>query len=83
MAATAAAPAAPGTTATVTSVTAPGASSEPEVQDTDESPEQDAADGVAVPAAARTGDTPPRPVTRQQRVTGGTQRRPGARKKRR
>jgi preprotein translocase subunit SecF len=82
-AATAAAPAGPGTTATVTSVSALGASSEPEVQDTDESPEQDAADGVAVPAAARTGDTPPRPVTRQQRVTGGTQRRPGARKKRR
>jgi preprotein translocase subunit SecF len=82
-AATAAAPAAPGTTASFTSVSAPGASSEPEVQDTDESPEQDAADGVAVPAAARTGDTPPRPVTRQQRVTGGTQRRPGARKKRR
>ncbi|HEX3515444.1 MAG TPA: protein translocase subunit SecF [Trebonia sp.] len=78
-----AAPAAPGTPVTVGSVIAPGALSGPEVEDTDETPDQDAADGVAVPAAARTGDTPPRPVTRQQRVTGGTQRRPGARKKRR
>jgi preprotein translocase subunit SecF len=82
-AATAAAPAAPGTPVTFTSDTAPDASSGREVQDTDETSEQDAVDGVAVPAAARTGDTPPRPVTRQQRVTGGTQRRPGARKKRR
>ncbi len=39
--------------------------------------------GVAVPAAARSADAAPRPVTRQQRVTGGTQRRPGAKKKRR
>ena len=81
--ATAATAAAPGTTVTVAPPTAPDTSSGPEVQDTDETPDQDAADGVAVPAAARTGDTPPRPVTRQQRVTGGTQRRPGARKKRR
>ncbi len=50
----------------------------------DDAAEQDAADGVTVPAAtARTSDTPPRPVTRQQRVTGSAQRRPGARKKRR
>jgi preprotein translocase subunit SecF len=87
-AAAAAAPAAPGTPLTATSVAAPDASSGPADQDTDdqgmgEAAEQDAVDGVAVPAAARTGDTPPRPVTRQQRVTGGTQRRPGARKKRR
>jgi len=47
----------------------------------DEGEEQDA--GVAVPAAARSADTPPRPVIRQQRVTGGAQRRPGAKKKRR
>jgi preprotein translocase subunit SecF len=82
-AATAAAPAAPGTRVTVASAIEPDASAGPEDQDTDETAEQDAADGVAVSAAARTGDTPPRPVTRQQRVTGGAQRRPGARKKRR
>jgi preprotein translocase subunit SecF len=69
---------------TATAVTVPGAPAEPADRDTDEPPEQDTDDGVAVPAAAsRTGDTPPRPVTRQQRVTGSTQRRPGARKKRR
>jgi preprotein translocase subunit SecF len=39
--------------------------------------------GVAVTAAARSADAAPRPVARQQRVTGGTQRRPGAKKKRR
>jgi preprotein translocase subunit SecF len=71
-----------------TPVTVSGAPAEPadqdQDQDQDEAVEQDAGDGVAVPAAAaRTGDTPPRAVTRQQRVTGGTQRRPGARKKRR
>jgi preprotein translocase subunit SecF len=45
---------------------------------------QDTDDGVSVPAAAPSGaDTPPRPVSRQQRVTGSGQRRPGARKKRR
>jgi preprotein translocase subunit SecF len=67
-----------------TAVTVPGTLAGPaDDQDPDEAAEQDAADGVAVPAAARTGDTPPRPVSRQQRVTGGTQRRPGARKKRR
>jgi preprotein translocase subunit SecF len=82
-AATATAPAAPGTPFTVASAIEPDASSGPEDQDTDETAEQDAVDGVAVSAAARTGDTPPRPVTRQQRVTGGAQRRPGARKKRR
>jgi hypothetical protein len=61
----------------------PDSQSGAEDQDADETAEQDAADGVAVSAAARTGDTPPRPVTRQQRVTGSAQRRPGARKKRR
>jgi hypothetical protein len=66
----------------------PGPPAEPQDQDQDldqdEAAEQDSDDGMAVPAAAaRTGDTPPRSVTRQQRVTGGTQRRPGARKKRR
>jgi preprotein translocase subunit SecF len=80
--ATAAAPA-PGTPVTVTSATVPDSQPGPEDQDTDDTAEQDAADGVAVSAAARTGDTPPRPVTRQQRVTGSAQRRPGARKKRR
>jgi preprotein translocase subunit SecF len=77
------APAAPATP--VTGVTVPGSLAGPadQDQDTEETSEQDAVDGVAVSAAARTGDTPPRPVTRQQRVTGSTQRRPGARKKRR
>jgi preprotein translocase subunit SecF len=75
--------AAPGAPVTVASATVPDSQPGPEDQDTDDTAEQDAADGVAVPAAARTGDTPPRPVTRQQRVTGGAQRRPGARKKRR
>ena len=82
----AASPAGPMATApavTATAVTVPGVPAEPQDQDTDETAEQDAADGVAVSAAARTGDTPPRPVTRQQRVTGSAQRRPGARKKRR
>ena len=68
---------------TATAVTVPGPSAGPADQDLDDAAEQDAADDVAVPAAARTSDTPPRPVTRQQRVTGGTQRRPGAKKKRR
>jgi preprotein translocase subunit SecF len=78
------APATAGAPVTATAVTVPGASARPGDQDTDEAAEQDTDDGVAVPAAAsRTGDTPPRPVTRQQRVTGSTQRRPGARKKRR
>jgi preprotein translocase subunit SecF len=85
-AAAAASPAGPMATApaaTATAVTVPGVPAEPQDQDLDEAAEQDAADGVTVPAAsARTSDTPPRPVTRQQRVTG-TQRRPGARKKRR
>jgi preprotein translocase subunit SecF len=73
---------------TATAVTVPGLPAGPADQDLDDAAEpdgaeQDAADGVAVPAAARTSDTPPRPVVRQQRVTGGTQRRPGAKKKRR
>ncbi len=72
------------TTAGATPVTARSAEPADHGQDTDDRADQDAGDGVAVPAAAaRTGDTPPRPVTRQQRVTGGTQRRPGAKKKRR
>ena len=68
---------------TATAVTVPGPPAGPADQDLDDAAEQDTADGVAVPAAARTSDTPPRPVIRQQRVTGGTQRRPGAKKKRR
>jgi len=40
-------------------------------------------DGIAVSAAARSRDTTPRQVSRQQRVTGSAQRRPGAKKKRR
>jgi hypothetical protein len=49
-----------------------------------EAEDQYSDDDVAVSAAAgRTGDSTPRQVTRQQRVTGGTQRRPGTRKKRR
>ena len=57
-------------------------------QATGEAAEQD--DGIAVSAASRARDTgngsngTPRPVTRQQRVAGGSQqRRPGAKKKRR
>jgi len=48
--------------------------------------DQDTDDDVAVSAAAgrtASNDSAPRAVTRQQRVTGGTQRRPGTRKKRR
>jgi preprotein translocase subunit SecF len=75
-AATAAAPA-----SAVTTVT--GALAQPDDHDLDETADQDTADGVAVSAAARAGDPPPRPVTRQQRVTGGSQRRPGANKKKR
>jgi preprotein translocase subunit SecF len=79
-AATATAPATAATTVIATG-TLPGPSADQD-QDTDDAVE--AGDGVAVPAAARTtGDTPSRQVSRQQRVTGGTQRRPGARKKRR
>jgi preprotein translocase subunit SecF len=81
-AATATAPATAATTVTATG-TLPGPSADQDHdQDTDDAVE--AGDGVAVPAAARTtDDTPSRQVSRQQRVTGGTQRRPGARKKRR
>ena len=79
----AAAPAGGTAPVTVTAVTVPGTSAEPADDEDQDAVEADG-DGVAVPAAAaRTGDTPPRPVTRQQRVTGGTQRRPGAKKKRR
>jgi len=48
--------------------------------------DQETDDDVAVSAAAgrtASNDSAPRAVTRQQRVTGGTQRRPGTRKKRR
>jgi preprotein translocase subunit SecF len=49
-----------------------------------EADDQETDDDVAVSAAAgRPGDSAPRAVSRQQRVTGGTQRRPGTRKKRR
>jgi preprotein translocase subunit SecF len=89
---TASAPAA----AAATAATGPAAADEPDdpVDDTglepdDGPPEADEAvqqdgDGVAVPAAAaRARDAAPRPVVRQQRVTGSAQRRPGAKKKRR
>ena len=65
-------------------VTAPGeVDDEPVDTDAaaDEADEQDT--GVAVPAAARSADAAPRPVVRQQRVTGAAQRRPGPKKKRR
>jgi preprotein translocase subunit SecF len=76
-------PEAGGTPVTVTAAGMPAGLAARDTGEADEADEQDV-DGVAVPAAARPGDTPPRPVTRQQRVTGsGTQRRPGARKKRR
>jgi preprotein translocase subunit SecF len=52
--------------------------------DADEAAGRGSGDGVAVSAAApRSSDAAPRPVARQQRVTGSAQRRPGARKKRR
>ena len=50
-------------------------------QEAGEAEEQDS--GVTVTAAARSADAAPRPVVRQQRVTGTAQRRPGAKKKRR
>jgi preprotein translocase subunit SecF len=82
---TSAAPTAPVGATSVTVPGAPGGNQDHDqgVMDTDETTGQDTEDGVAVSAAARTGDTPPRPVIRQQRVTGGTQRRPGANKKKR
>lgn len=50
----------------------------------DSAEDQKTDDDVAVSAAAgRQSDSTPRAVTRQQRVTGGAQRRPGTRKKRR
>lgn len=72
--------------AAATAVTVPATPAEPAGPDPDpdDAAGLDSDDGVAVSAtAARTGDTAPRPVTRQQRVTGGAQRRPGAKKKRR
>jgi preprotein translocase subunit SecF len=74
------------TTGIAAADTMPGAADEaPADMDAEagEAAEQDS--GVAVPAAARSADTPPRPVVRQQRVTGSAQRRPGtnAKKKRR
>jgi preprotein translocase subunit SecF len=76
---------------TSTSATAAAAAAVPAEADDDltdmdsdaaEVTEQDG--GVAVPAAAsRSADAAPRPVVRQQRVTGSAQRRPGAKKKRR
>ena len=78
------------TTGPATTGTVPGASAELADQDQDQDQYQDtdeaagAGGGVAVPAAAsRVGDAQPRPVSRQQRVTGGTQRRPGTNKKKR
>jgi preprotein translocase subunit SecF len=73
---------------TVTTVTMPAASDEPadtgpDDGDLDTGAETEVgSDGIAV-SAARAGDPAPRPVARQQRVTGSAQRRPGARKKRR
>ena len=66
-------------------VAAPGeVDDEPADADADEADEADEQDnGVAVPAAARSADAAPRPVVRQQRVTGSAQRRPGPKKKRR
>jgi preprotein translocase subunit SecF len=83
--ATATAPVTAAAAVTATAVTVPGTADEPADQDLGPDDAVEAGgDGVAVPAAAaKTGGTPPRPVTRQQRVTGGTQRRPGAKKKRR
>jgi preprotein translocase subunit SecF len=85
--ATAASPASPAaavTPLTGPAVTGPGAPAGAVDEDQDDAAGPDAADGVTVPAAGRAGGTPPRPVTRQQRVTGSSpQRRPGARKKRR
>lgn len=79
-----AAGAAAATQATASPVTASGTPAGPPDLDTDETAEPDSGDGMAVPAAASRGrEAPPRPVTRQQRVTGGAQRRPGAKKKRR
>jgi preprotein translocase subunit SecF len=62
---------------------------EPTDLDDQGNPDEDAAvgepgSGVTVPAATRSRDAAaPRAVNRQQRVTGGTQRRTGAKKKRR
>ena len=85
---------APGETASATAASAATApevpatsgtatAAEPADTDTDDEAAGQTSDGIAVPAAARSGDSAPRPVTRQQRVTGGTARRPGAKKKRR
>jgi preprotein translocase subunit SecF len=63
-------------------VTGPGEADD-EPGDADVADDATDQDGVAISASARSGDAAPRPVVRQQRVTSGTQRRPGARKKRR
>jgi preprotein translocase subunit SecF len=67
------APAAPATTVTATTLAVPDTADE---QDADLEQAAEGDDDVTVPAA-------PRQVTRQQRVTGSAQRRPGAKKKRR
>jgi preprotein translocase subunit SecF len=74
--------------ATVPAGPAPAGADEP--ADVDDEPAGQDDDGVAFSgASARTADpgagsaSTPRPVTRQQRVTGSAQRRPGAKKKRR
>jgi preprotein translocase subunit SecF len=80
-------PGSPVTPVTSPAVTGPAPAAGPPERDADEPDDVaglDSADGVTVPAAtARASDSPPRPVSRQQRVTGSSQRRPGARKKRR
>ena len=79
----------PATTATGTAATSVvSVAGEPDdlaaERDEAEADDQETDDDVAVSASAgRPGDSAPRAVTRQQRVTGGTQRRPGTRKKRR
>ncbi|HEY0932538.1 MAG TPA: protein translocase subunit SecF [Trebonia sp.] len=72
-----------------TPVTVPASADEPAGLERAEAGDSGGDDDIPVSAAAsRNGASPvgggaPRPVTRQQRVTGGPQRRPGARKKRR
>jgi len=77
-----------GSTTTGSVVTAAGEPDDPagQAETGDQAEDQEPDDDIAVSAAAgrtASGDTTPRQVSRQQRVTGGTQRRPGARKKRR
>jgi preprotein translocase subunit SecF len=79
-------PAATGPAASAAGLPANGSGPDDDTEtdiDGDEVADQDDS-GIAVSAAARAGDgAAPRPVSRQQRVTGGAQRRPGAKKKRR